>query len=434
MTIYYHGELGMAFNRHLFLAGGAVALIGGALSATSARAAAASCPTDDAGLSLPSGFCATVFADGIGHARHLVAAANGVLYVNTWSGVYFGNDKPHAGGFLVALKDTSGSGHADVNERFGETAENGGHGGTGIGLFNGFLFAETNDKIIKYKLGGEDIVPSGTPQTVVEGLPLGGDHPMHPFAIDPAGNLFVDVASATNSCQAKNRELESAGIDPCVEQETRGGVWRYSAAQTHQAFSAAARYATGIRNAEGYAIDTAGHRVFVTQHGRDQLHSNWPKVIKDPNSEATLPSEELMLLTKGADFGWPKCYFDPYADKLVLAPEYGGDGKRAGLCAEKRAPVAAYPRTGRRMAWYSAIRRPSPRITAMACSSPFMAPGIALLTPNPDTTWCSSRCRATRHPRAARFSLTDLPGRCARRRRRRIGLRAWRWARTVRCM
>ena len=53
-----------------------------------------SCPADDSGLRLPAGFCATIFADGIGHARHLVVAPNGVVYVNTWSGRYYGNDTP----------------------------------------------------------------------------------------------------------------------------------------------------------------------------------------------------------------------------------------------------------------------------------------------------------------------------------------------------
>jgi mono/diheme cytochrome c family protein len=49
-------------------------------------------------------------------------------------------------------------------------------------------------------------------------------------------------------------------------------------------------------------------------------------------------------LERGADYGWPYCYFDLSQRKLVLAPEYGGDGGKAlGLCAEKRAPVAAFP-------------------------------------------------------------------------------------------
>src|SRR6266404_846722 len=224
------------------------------------------CPHDDSGLKLPAGFCATIFADGVGHARHLVVAPNGVVYVNTWSGRYYGNDTPHAGGFLVALQDTAGSGKANVNQRFGETVQSGGAGGTGIGLYNGALFAEINDKIVRYTLTAGYIVPQGSAATIVSGLPLGGDHPMHPFAIDSDGSMYVDVASATNACQSKNRTPKSAGIDPCPELETRGGIWRYDANKPDQTFSSTDRYATGIRNGEGFAIDT-GHHVFVTQHG-----------------------------------------------------------------------------------------------------------------------------------------------------------------------
>jgi hypothetical protein len=41
------------------------------------------CPNGTSGIALPPGFCATVFADNVGHARHLVVAPNGVVYVNT---------------------------------------------------------------------------------------------------------------------------------------------------------------------------------------------------------------------------------------------------------------------------------------------------------------------------------------------------------------
>jgi glucose/arabinose dehydrogenase/mono/diheme cytochrome c family protein len=312
-----------------------------------ARAAAqtptTTCPNDDSGLRLPPGFCASIFADGIGHARHLVVASNGVVYVNTWSGRYFGNDVPHAGGFLVALQDTTGSGKADVNQRFGETVASGGAGGTGIGLYKGALYAEINDKIVRYTLPAGAIVASGAGEPIVTGLPLTGDHPMHPFLIDADGLMYVDVATATNSCQFKNRTLKSPGAVPCTELNTRGGIWRYDANRTHQAFSPAERFATGIRNAEGFGLDAAGHRLFVTQHGRDQLHMNWPDLYK-PDEEATLPAEELMLLKQGGDYGWPECYYDGAQHKLVLAPEYGGDGgKKVDVCAQKIAPVAAFP-------------------------------------------------------------------------------------------
>ena len=51
-----------------------------------------------------------------------------------------------------------------------------------------------------------------------------------------------------------------------------------------------------------------------------------------------------MLVRQGGDYGWPECYFDRFQNKLVLAPEYGGDGGKAvGVCAEKLPPVAAFP-------------------------------------------------------------------------------------------
>ncbi len=309
-----------------------------------AAAGSAACPSDDSGLRLPPGFCATIFADGIGHARHMAVTPGGVVYVNTWSGEYYGNDKPHEGGFLVALQATAGKdpSKADVQERFGETVASGGHGGTGIGLYHDSLYAEINDRIVRYALTAGSILPQGAPATIVSGLPLTGDHPMHPFIVDAQGSLYVDVASATNSCQLKNRTLQSPGADPCTELETRGGVWRYDASKSDQHFSNAERFATGIRNGEGYAIDADG-RMFVTQHGRDQLRSNWPALYK-PEQEATQPAEELLLLKQGGDYGWPECYYDGIQKKLVLAPEYGGDGGMTiGVCAQKTAPIAAFP-------------------------------------------------------------------------------------------
>ena len=303
---------------------------------------AAGCPGDDGGITLPRGFCATVFADNIGHARQMVVAPNGVVYVNTWSGRYYGNDTPPAGGFLVALQDTKGSGRADVNVRFGDSSADGSHGGTGIALYNGALYAEVNDRIVRYALPAGAIAPTAAPEVIVSGLPLTGDHPMHPFKIDRQGDLYVDLGSATNSCQIQNRTLDSPGIDPCTELETRAGTWRYDANRTGQRFSPAERFATGIRNGEGFAFDSAG-RVYVTQHGRDQLSENWPKRYR-PEQGPNEPAEELLILEKGADYGWPECYFDGAQQKLVLAPEFGGDGGKAvGVCAQKRAPIAWFP-------------------------------------------------------------------------------------------
>ena len=143
-------------------------------------------------------------------------------------------------------------------------------------------------------------------------------------------------------------------------------------------------------------IDAAGKRIFVTQHGRDQLHANWPDLYTPPK-EATLPAEELLLLKQGGDYGWPECYYDPVQQKLVLAPEYGGDGgKKVGVCANKIAPVAAFLRIGGRMARCSTTGSSSRLTIAMACSSPSTVHGIARPFPRGATTLSFSRCRSPR--------------------------------------
>ena len=175
------------------------------------------CAGDNRGITLSPGFCATVFADNLGHARQMAFAPNGALYVNTWSGRYYHNGKPPAGGFLVALKDTKGDGHANVIERFGAGVPQGSAGGTGLRIYNGGLYAEQNDKIVRYSLSADGVVPKTEPQVVLSGLPLTGDHPMHPFIIDAEGHMFVDLGSATNSCQLQNRIANSPGHQPCSE-------------------------------------------------------------------------------------------------------------------------------------------------------------------------------------------------------------------------
>jgi len=312
--------------------------------ATAGSPAASACSDDNGGITLSPGFCATIFADNIGHVRHMAVAPNGVLYVNTWSGRYFRNVPPPPGGMLVALKDTTGSGRADKIERFGPSLVEGSAGGSGIAIHDGAVYAEQNDKIVRFKLPADaaDIAPTGQSEVVVSGMPLTGDHPMHPFVIDSAGHIYVDMGSATNACQAENRVKGSLGHDPCAELETRAGVWRYDANKTDQHFSAADRYATGIRNGEGFAFDASG-QLYATQHGRDQLSQNWPKLYTVQQS-AELPAEEVVAVKQGGDYGWPECYFDQNQKKLVLAPEYGGDGgKKVGVCADKIAPAAYFP-------------------------------------------------------------------------------------------
>jgi glucose/arabinose dehydrogenase/mono/diheme cytochrome c family protein len=324
---------------------GAVALLAAAAapkSAPKSAATPAACAGDNGGITLPPGFCATVFADELGHIRQLSVGPDGVLYANSEKGRPVAG-QPTVESFLVALKDTDADGKADQVARFGQTSAEGSDGGTGVVAYKNFVYAEVNDLIVRYALTPGSIAPKGKAEVVIKGLPTNGNHGMHPFIIDAKGMLFVDLGSATNSCQTKDRMTGVAGADPCVELETRAGTWRYDANKLGQVFSAKERYATGIRNGEGFGIDAAG-RMYVTQHGRDQLLQNWPALYPDAAKATELPAEEMVLLKQGGDYGWPYCYFDGAQGKLVLAPEYGGDGgKTVGRCAGKSPPIAHFP-------------------------------------------------------------------------------------------
>lgn len=312
-------------------------------STASAAATPAPCTTGTAELTLPTGFCATAFAESLGHARHLVVASNGDVYV-TIEGTQPAPEKQMSGAegkpapkaSFVALRDTNQDGRADVVKRVGTL------GNTGIGLANGYLYVDEGAQIVRYQRSDSALVPEGKREVVVSGIPMNGGHRSRNFAIGSDGGLYYNVGSKTNSCQQKDRDNESPGVDPCTELETRAGIWKADATKTDQKYSPQARYATGIRNGMGIAIGPDG-KLYATQHGRDQLHDNWPKVFPTTQYQAQNPGEELLQVNQGDDFAWPYCYYSVDLKKLVDAPEYGGDGTKADRCTSKKGPIAVYP-------------------------------------------------------------------------------------------
>jgi len=293
-------------------------------------AAAIQCDPDNAGLTLAADFCALAVVKGVGRARHMAVRPNGDLYVA------IDNVPGGAVGGILALRDADGDGRAEIQERFGD------NGANGIAWSNGHLYFAPNDRVVRYSFTGDELVPTAAPEVIVSGLPIGGDHPRKSIAIDGAGNLFVNHGSASNTCQVANRQLESPGMDPCPELETRSGVWRFSATATGQTMANGERWSAETRNMNALAINPADGLLYGAQNGRDQLFENWPALF-DARDDALLPSEELFRLDRGKSYGWPYCYHDGVRNQKVLAPEYGGDGREIGRCATRELPLADYP-------------------------------------------------------------------------------------------
>ncbi|HEX5340645.1 MAG TPA: sorbosone dehydrogenase [Gammaproteobacteria bacterium] len=297
-----------------------------AFASHSATAATVRCASDNGGIKLPAGFCASVFADDLGTARHLVVNGNGDVYVAL--------AQVQDGGGIAALRDTDGDGRADVVKHFGAD------GGTGIGIHDGDLYFATDTEVVRYKLSVGELLPKSAPQLVVGGFPEQHEHAAKSIAFDAAGHLYVNVGAPSNACQREDRAPGSPGIRPCPLLQHHGGIWQFDADRTGQNFVRdGKRYASGIRNA--VAI-TWHDGLFVAQMGRDQLHENWPEHY-DAQQGSELPAEEFLYVKQGATFSWPYCYYDQLQKKRVLMPEYGGDGKSQGNCASYPAPIAAFP-------------------------------------------------------------------------------------------
>lgn len=305
-----------------------LALIPAAAAAQAAqRPVATRCAPDNGGITLPRGFCASIFADSLSAPRHLVVAPNGDVFVAL------------AGGGVMALRDRNGDGVADERNRFGEKNH-----ATEVALFDGYLYTENGTDIIRYRLPNGSLAPSGDEEIVVKGLPPRG-HGAKTFTIAKDGSLYVNVGSGTNACQRDDRKLHSPGIDPCTELETRAGIWRFDARKLDQTQSQGVHFARGIRNSVAITINPHDGDLYVVQHGRDQLGgggANWPELYNNEQG-AELPAEEMFHVQQGDDFGWPYCYFDPQQQKKVLGPEYGGDGKEVGRCASKKGNVGYFP-------------------------------------------------------------------------------------------
>lgn len=286
------------------------------------------CDPDNGGLDLPEGFCATVVASGLGPVRQLAVAPNGDLYA-----ALSGKPRDNTGGVL-AFRDRDADGKPDERASFGPG------GGNDVEVHNGYLYFAMDDRVVRYRLRGDKLEPEGKAETVVSGLPDEGGHRAKSLAFRPGGEMYVSVGSATNSCQKTDRLPASPGKDPCRELERRAGIWQFSAERLAQRFEDGRRVATGLRNALALATQPGIEELYAAVHGRDQLSDNWG--FSD-EVNANNPAEELVKVGIGDDFGWPYCYYSNTYKKKVLAPEYGGDGRKVGRCASAKAPVLAFP-------------------------------------------------------------------------------------------
>jgi len=221
-----------------------------------------------------------------------------------------------------------------VKEKFGSKSL------TGIGLRNGYLYVAGMNTVERYKMTPGQLKPSGDPEVVVSDLPGERQHGDKGLTFDGKGSLYVNVGAPSNACQTRDRQAKSPGQDPCHILEKHGGIWKFDENKLGQKQDDGTRFATGMRQMPAIAWHDGA--VYIAMNNRDQLNVLWPEhfTVQD---NAERPAEPLYRAEQGSNFGWPFCFYDFTQKKILLNPEYGGDGKTVGRCTEFSLPVVAFP-------------------------------------------------------------------------------------------
>lgn len=280
-------------------------------------------------LALSPGFNASVIIPELGRNRHLAVHTNGDIYVKL--------DKLKDGKGIAVLRDTDKDGKVEVINTFAN------YTGTGVTIKDGYLYSSSDDEVFRYKFNDKnEITNPDNPEKLITGLIKGRQHHTKSIVLDNAGNIYVNIGAPSNSCQVQDRGKDSPGQDPCPILENAAGVWQFRSDKLNQSYAEGTRYATGIRNIMGLDWNTTVNELYAMQHGRDQLNLLFPALYNEQQS-AELPAEEMFMVKKGSNFGWPYCYYDQFQQKKILAPEYGGDAKKQGRCEGIDKPILAFP-------------------------------------------------------------------------------------------
>lgn len=230
-------------------------------------------------VTVPEGFRATIFAEGLNEPRFMALGPDRVVYVADR-----GNDR------IVALPDENQNGEADEIRVFAE----------GLTSPHSLLFHESS-----WYVG----VPSGVVrlydedgdgraerrEQIVDDIPTSGQHTTRTIAFLPDGRMVLSVGSTCNVCEEE---------DP-----RRAAIVVYDGPDG----SGERILASGLRNAVGLAVHPESGELWATNNGRDLMGDD-------------LPPETVYVIEAGVDYGWPYCHSGDVVD-----PDLGFEGACEGV-------------------------------------------------------------------------------------------------------
>ncbi len=219
---------------------------------------------DEAPLTVPEGFSATIFARDIPGARVLTRDNKGVMLASLMKE-----------GRVVALPDEDGNGVADrtvdvlknLNQPHGLLVKcESEHSCT--------LYVAETDKLNAYAYDAANF--KATFQKTIVYFPSDGGHSTRTLIEHPDGRILVSIGSSCNTCEEKTPLRASVQVVDVTTGKLK-------------------TFASGLRNSVFMATNPIDGNIWASENGRDLIGDN-------------IPPDEINILKEGKNYGWPICY------------------------------------------------------------------------------------------------------------------------------
>lgn len=223
-------------------------------------------------LRVPPGFTVTAFASGMPNARMLRFTSSGDLLVSA----------PREGKVFLLERDENGDGRADGKRVLLEDLDL----PHGLALHDGWLYVAETGAVRRVRFDADARETTGPLEVIVDDLPPGGRHWTRTIGVGPDEKLYVSVGSSCNAC---------------IEDDLRrAAITRYDLDGGKEQI-----FATGLRNAVGFAWQPDTGDLWATDNNRDLLGDDFPP-------------GELDEIVEGGFYGWPFANGDRVPDPDFL--------------------------------------------------------------------------------------------------------------------
>jgi glucose/arabinose dehydrogenase len=218
---------------------------------------------------VPAGFKISVFAKDFKRPRWLIVAPNNDIFLADMGS-----------GDIVILRDPQKTGTVQSREIFAQGLRR----PFGIAFHDDYVYVGSMRELVRYKYDPKTSKRLGQAEHLMD-LP-GGGHDTRSVAVSKDGkHLFIGVGSESNV--SPGEEPIRAAVTIC---DLDGKNAR--------------RYATGLRNPVGLAIEPTTGEVWTSVNERDELGDD-------------LPPDYITSLKDGGFYGWPYSYIGDNVDARV---------------------------------------------------------------------------------------------------------------------